>query len=417
MSCSKAKEREKMEEALKKLFESEVLDESTKTAIREAWESKLQEAEKQIETRLREEYAQRFEHDKAQLVESLDKFVTEHVGKEIEEFAADKKRLIQERAKLTRAIVESRKQYKAKLAERIALLDQFVKDSLLKEVTEFRNDRKSLMELRKQMAQNLRKYKAKLDEQTKARIKKLDEFVLKQVASEIEEFAADKKLLAETRAKLISESKQKLNEIKSAFIKRAAALVEATVNQTLTKELSQLKEELRVVRENNFGRKIFEAFSAEFMNSYLAEGTKVKAAMRQVGELKAKLAEAEKRAAEAKKLFEGAMRKIQSAEEQAQRSRIMSELLAPLSKEKRSVMEQMLQGVKTEKLREHYARYLPAVVGDSAPKRAALNEGSTRQVVTGDRNNKLSEAVKEEDMRTQDQLGEIIQLRKLAGIQ
>jgi hypothetical protein len=406
-----------MEEALKKLLESEVLDESTKTSIREAWESKLQEAEKQIETRLREEYAQRFEHDKAQLVESLDKFVTEHVGKEIEEFAADKNSLVQERAKLTRAIVESRKQYKAKLAERVAMLDQFVKDSLVKEVTEFRNDKKSLMEARKQMAQDLRSHKAKLDEQTKARIKKLDEFVLKQVSSEIEEFASDKKLLAETRAKLISESKQKLNETKAAFIKRAASLVEATVNQTLTKELSQLKEELRVVRENNFGRKIFEAFGAEFMNSYLAEGTKVKAVTRQVGELKAKLAEAEKKAADAKALFEGATRKIRSAEEQAQRSRIMSELLAPLGRDKRSVMEQMLQGVKTEKLREHYSRYLPAVVGDSAPKRAALNEGSARQVVTGDRNNKLAEAVKEEDTTTQDQLGEIIQLRKLAGIQ
>ena len=406
-----------MEEALKKLLESEVLDESTKAAIREAWESKLQEAEKQIEIRLREEYAQRFEHDKAQLVESLDKFVTEHVSKEIEEFAADKNSLVQERAKLTRAILESRKHYKAKLAERIALLDQFVKDLLVKEVAEFRNDRKSLMEARKKMAKSLRSYKAKLDKQTKNRIRKLDEFVLKQVANEIEEFVTDKKLLAETRAKLISESKQKLNETKAAFIKRAAALVEATVNQTLTKELSQLKEELRVVRENNFGRKIFEAFGAEFMNSYLAEGTKVKAIMKQVDTLKAKLAEAERKAAEAKTLFESATRKIRNAEEQAQRSRIMSELLSPLSKEKRSVMEQMLQGVKTEKLREHFLRYLPAVVGDSSTKRAELNESFTRQIVTGDRNNRLAESVKEEDGKNQDHLGEIIQLRKLAGIQ
>jgi predicted Fe-Mo cluster-binding NifX family protein len=273
------------------------------------------------------------------------------------------------------------------------------------------------MEARKQMAKDLRNHKAKLDEQIKSRIKKLDEFVLKQVSEEIEEFSTDRKLLAETRAKLVFESKQKLNETKAAFIKRAAALVEATVNQTLTKELAQLKEELRVVRENNFGRKIFEAFGAEFMNSYLAEGTKVKAVIRQVGELKAKLAEAEKKAAEAISLYECANRKVRSAEEQAQRARIMSELLQPLTKEKRSVMEQMLQGVKTEKLREHYSRYLPAVVGDSAPKRAALNEDSARQVVTGDRNNKLAESAKEDDKKIREQLGEIIQLRKLAGIQ
>ncbi len=406
-----------MDEALKKLLELEVLDESTKAAIREAWENKLQEAEKAIEEKLRKEYAQRFEHDKAQLVESLDKFVTEHVGKEIEEFAADKKNLVQERAKLTRAIVESRRQYKAKLAERIAILDQFVKDSLTKEIAALRNDKKSLVEARNKMVSELHKHKAKLNKQLKNHIRKLDEFVLKQIAHEIEEFATDKKLLAETRAKLIAESKQKLNETKAAFIKRAAKLVESTVNQTLTRELSQLKDELRIVRENNFGRKIFEAFGAEFMNSYLAEGTKIKAVTRQVAQLKAKLAEAEKRAADAKALYENATKKIRFAEEQAQRARIMNELLSPLSKEKRSVMEQMLQGVKTEKLREHFSRYLPAVVGDVAPKRAELNEGTMRQVVTGDRNNKLAEAVREEDANNQDQLGEIIQLRKLAGIQ
>jgi hypothetical protein len=139
--------------------------------------------------------------------------------------------------------------------------------------------------------------------------------------------------------------------------------------------------------------------------------------MKQIGNLKAKLAEAEKKAAEAISLYEAANRRIRNAEEQAKRAAIMNELLQPLSKEKRSVMEQMLVGVKTEKLREYYSRYLPAVVGDYAPKRAALNEVSTRQVVTGDRNNKLAETAREDEIKVRDQNSEIIELRKLAGIQ
>ena len=52
---------------------------------------------------------------------------------------------------------------------------------------------------------------------------------------------------------------------------KLASIVESTV----TGELSTLKEDIMLAKENMFGRKIFETFATEFMSSHLAEGTQV----------------------------------------------------------------------------------------------------------------------------------------------
>ena len=48
------------------LLESGNLSEDVKISIQEAWESRLAEAKDQLTAELREEFAQRFEHDKQQ---------------------------------------------------------------------------------------------------------------------------------------------------------------------------------------------------------------------------------------------------------------------------------------------------------------------------------------------------------------
>ena len=70
------------------LLESGNLSEDVKTQIQEAWESRLAEAKDQLTAELREEFAQRFEHDKTQIVEAMDKFITSSLKDELAELAS-----------------------------------------------------------------------------------------------------------------------------------------------------------------------------------------------------------------------------------------------------------------------------------------------------------------------------------------
>ena len=73
----------------KPLLESGIINEETSIAINEAWETKLNEAKEQVRAELREEFAQRYEHDKNVMVEALDKMVTDGLSEEIQEFQTD----------------------------------------------------------------------------------------------------------------------------------------------------------------------------------------------------------------------------------------------------------------------------------------------------------------------------------------
>ena len=66
-----------MLDAIKPLLDSELLSEEAQQEISEAWESKLNEARETVRAELREEFAQRYEHDKQVMVEALDRMVTE----------------------------------------------------------------------------------------------------------------------------------------------------------------------------------------------------------------------------------------------------------------------------------------------------------------------------------------------------
>ena len=82
-----------MLDALKPLLDNGIINEETKTAIGEAWESRIVEAKEQVRAELREEFAQRYQHDKQVMVEALDKMVTESLTAELQEFADEKQQL------------------------------------------------------------------------------------------------------------------------------------------------------------------------------------------------------------------------------------------------------------------------------------------------------------------------------------
>lgn len=402
-----------MEKEIKELLENEVLGEDVRTALQEAFDNKV----KAMEQKLQEDYSARYTNDKAVLVEAMDKMLGDSIRAELTEFAEDRSALIKQRAKLSQETTEAKKLYAKKMMEHAKMLNSFVAKQLKDELVEFVEDRKTLDAQRREMAKELQTVRESSARELKTRVNKLEGFVLKQLSEEIAEFHADKKALVEQRVKLAQEGKKKLAEAQSKFINRATSAVDKTLNEVIKNELVQWRGDIMEARKNNFGRRIFEAVAAEYMASYLSEGSEVKKLSRQLQEQKSALAQARARVKEQTTLVESANAKANAAADRLQRMHIINELLAPLGRDKKAIMADMLRDIKTTNLKETFTRYLPAVVnGTQTPQtKVALSETNQHKTVaiTGDRtNNKLAQAVIEET-RTPDDLGVILHL---AGI-
>jgi DNA repair exonuclease SbcCD ATPase subunit len=404
-----------MEKEIKDLLENEVLGEDVKTALQEAFNNKVKAAEQ----KLQEDYAVRYSNDKAKLVEAIDAMLTDSIRAELNEFAEDRSALIRQRAKFSKATVEAKHVYKQKMVEHAKMLNSFIAKQLKAELAEFVDDRKSLTQQRQEMAKELQTVRENAKREVSDRINKLEGFVLKQLSEEIAEFNADKKALIEQRIKLAQEGKKKITETQQKFINRATTAVDKTLNEVIRSELVQWRDDIKVARENNFGRRIFEAVAAEYMASYLSEGSEVKKLDRQLQEQKNELEKVSKQLKEQNSLLESANGKLKSAQDRILREETLKELLSPLARDKKAVMEDMLKDIKTQNLKEAFSRYLPAIVnGSTQGSQTKVNLAETSQpksvAVTGDRNNnKLAQAVLEENQTEFEGLGQLLHLAGL----
>lgn len=381
---------------LEELLENDVLGPEVKTALQEAFDAKI----KQSEAKLQEDYAARYANDKHQLVEAMDNMLNDTIRSELEEFAEDRAALIAQKTKLSKETLAAKRLAEAKVAKHTKLLNAFISKQLKEEVSEFVSDRKTLESQRRKMAKEVEAIRESAKKSTQNRISKLEGFVVKKLSEEIAEFETDKKALIEQRAKLAAEGKKKINETKAAFVQKATSTLDKTLNEVIRNELVQWRDDIKVARENNFGRRIFEAVASEYMASYLSEGSEVKKLQRQLAESQSRIVEAKKQINEKQKLVESAAAQIKKANDRVQRNDIMKEMLAPLNRDKKAIMEEMLQDIKTNNLKEAFNRYLPTVMNGEATGaiRQKLSENATKNSVafTGDRPNKLSEAVRDE---------------------
>jgi len=362
-----------MFDAIKPLLDSGLINEDIGQELNEAWESKLTEAREQVRAELREEFAQRYEHDKTTMVEALDRMVTEGLTAEIQHVAAEKQ-----------ALAEDRVKFQHKMKESSTKFNDFMVTKLAEEIGELRKDRK----------------------QHNESLAKLENFVVRALAEEIQEFAQDKRDLVETKVRLVSEARSKLETLKARFIKESANKMSKVVASHLKQELTQLKEDIQVARENNFGRKIFEAYAAEFNHTHLSENKVVRDLKSALASKDRKLSEATKIVHKAKTLVESKNQEIRRIQESNERASVMEELLGPLNEEKQAVMKNLLESVQTSRLKNAYEKYLPAVLSNSTPKaRKALSESVS--VVTGD---KTVPAAQTEDRSN------VIDIKRLAGL-
>jgi len=341
--------------------------------IEEAWNAKVKENRQQVTAELREEFAQKYDHDKKVMVEAIDTMLSERLASEIEEFAEDRKQLAEAKAK-----------YVVAMRENAGLLKTFVVDQLSKEVGELHEDQKSMAN----------------------KFKMLEDFVVESLAKEIAEFNEDKKDLAETKVRLVREAKSHFNKLKTQFVEKSADKVAKITDKVLNREIGQLKEDIESARKNDFGRKLFEAFASEYANSYLNEKSETSKLLKVV-ELKDKqLAEAKVQVAKKQKIAESKDEEIRKISDAAKRNKTINELIAPLSKDQKGIMEDLLESVQTDRLQSAFDKYLPAVIDGKTPaKKAVITEGKE---ITGNR----------EETNVSDKASDnnVIELRKLAGL-
>ena len=366
-----------MLDALKTLFENNVISEEIQESIERAWEARVNENKEQVAQQLREEFAQRYEHDKQAMIEAVDTMLSEQLASELVEFAEDRKQLAEMKAK-----------YAVKMKQDADVMKEFVTRQLASEVSELHEDQKAMAD----------------------KFGKLETFVVEALAQEITEFYKDKQDLAETKVRLIREGREQLKKVQEQFVQRAAQMVESVVTQNLTSEITALKEDIEAARRADFGRKLFEAFAAEYQTSYLNEKSETAKLLKVIDMKDLAIQEAAEAVVKAEQILESKQAEIQTLKESQERTKIMNELLSPLNKEQREIMGELMESVKTTKLNESFEKYLPAVLngtaGKAPQKKQALVEAKE---ITGNKEISNTNRSSESDSN-------IVDIRKLAGL-
>ena len=261
------------------------------------------------------------------------------------------------------------------------------------------------VEIRTNLTEEFVKAREELAETVDA---KVEEFLTKEFDELKEDINKFRDLEVEFAEKLVEE-KEKLAQMLGEQLNQLVDKLDAFLEVRLDEEMSELKEDIEDVKKLEFGRKIFEAVEAEFKKFRKSDLTEAEQAL---AEAQDKLADAEKR------LYE-----IESERLAEARNSKMEELLSALSGNAREQMKIILSNVATEKLEEAYKVYIGRVLKESvvdAKKDEAqpakvvteakkVEAAPAAKIVTG--NEELTEQV--EDVKPSDQL---IRIRKLAGL-
>ena len=339
-----------MLDALKSLFENEAISKEIRAEIESAWDKKIGENRLEVTAELREEFAKKYEHDKATLTDALDAMVQEKLEKEIAEFADDRKQLAEQKAK-----------YAVHMKEHSDTLKAFVFEQLKSEIAELHEDQKV-------MATNFAK---------------LEDFVVDALSKEIAEFHEDKKDVTETKVRLIREAKAHFEKVRQKFIQKGASKVSEIVGRHLKKEISQLKDDIDASRKNDFGRRLFESYAQEYTNSFLNSKSETAKLLKVVDVTKQQLEDAKSTANEKEKIIDSKQVEIDGLKTKAEREAVVNELVNPLNTEQKEIMTNLLESVSTGKLRKQFDKYMPSVINGRSPAKKASSTIGTE--VTGDK--------------------------------
>lgn len=199
-------------------------------------------------------------------------------------------------------------------------------------------------------------------------IEALDAKVTEALTEELNELRGDIENFRDLEAEHAEKLVEAKSEMATAVKKDIAQLIEKLdtfLEIRLSTELEELREDVDVVKKQQFGKTVFEAFVTEFQKHYTADGS-----------VEAKLTEAEDRLEDAMVALEEAEKKTAKME----RSIKLKEVLSPLSGRTREVMEAILKNVDTPMLEDAYSTYVGRVLKETSAsaegKKASEKESS-----------------------------------------
>lgn len=350
-----------MEEILKKLLESEVLADDTKEAIKAEFVKIAESLKKDIEENVRAEYAKRYKADKTKIAETVGKFVEARTKAEIEEFKESMKALDEQRLKYVNAMASLKESARAEIKKRLSLFAKVFETHYKREMQELH-----------------------------------------------EELKTNRKTVLAT----ITESKARGEADRKAFRSKAAKVLEHIIKVKFGKEMAELRDDIKRASENDFGRRIVEAFMPEAQKLFFNASKSHRQLLDQMESMK------KTHAAQTKKLHEAlkesqekavkATRVAVAIKESAERQTKMSKLVASVpAGEARAKMKTLLEATSTKDLDKTFKKYAGQILNESRaskPEKKALTEVSVR---TGN--------LKETTIQ-QDDDEEFVRLRARAGL-
>lgn len=225
----------------------------------------------------------------------------------------------------------------------------------------------------------------------------LDKFMAESLEKELTELRADVERFRDHEA----EQAAKIVEMRKSMAKTLGAEMEELVenldrflSKELKRELTELREDLEIARQNHLGNKIFEAFRSTYETSFVDS----KSTQARLNATAVKLRESQ-----------AEVQRLQREKEAVLRESKMQEVLQPLSGSAREQMALILKSVPTEQLAESYKRFIGRVLQEGSTQRAtqtALSESTT--VKTGGEPLQPTVVPKQSDALTE--------MKRIAGI-
>ena len=202
-----------------------------------------------------------------------------------------------------------------------------------------------------------------------ALVDSIEQFIDTQITEELNELKPDierfRDLEAEKAAEIVAikaEMAEKLKEDIDQLVDKIDDFFEVR----LSEEFEELQEDIAIVKESQFGRKIMEAFAAEYANSFVDE----ESVQSQLKVTESKLKDASKKIA--------ALEKEQG---KLIREQKLSQVLQPLSGSKREQMAFILQTVETEKLEEAYGQFIGRVLKEATSTSEIIKESKKETTI------------------------------------
>lgn len=216
-----------------------------------------------------------------------------------------------------------------------------------------------------------------------ALVEAVDQQVTEYLQEELEQLKGDidsfRDLEADYAEKIVEAKAAMANELQRD-LKTLVEQIDTFLEMRLTEELEEFRDSVEQAKKNEFGRRIYEAFSSEFNERYVDE-----AGMQlSINEAQKQIKQKDKALQEAHTELANVKRKIK-----------LDQVLAPLAGRQRQVMEAILRSVETDRLEEGYKTFIGRVVRETTEEVSTEKEETVlaESASKGESVNALSEAV------------------------